>query len=143
MVVAAVMCYPTQHASRPANDTADTMPDTLIYKITPRADWEAALASGTFTGAPVDLADGFIHFSTAAQVAETAARHFRGQPDLLLVAFDASALGPALKWEPSRGGDLFPHLYAPLAVAHARATYPLPLDNDGVPMIPEGLHASC
>ena len=68
-----------------------------------------------FDGAPIDLADGFIHFSTAGQVDETAARHFAGQAGLLLVAVDAAALGAALKYEPSRGGALFPHLYAPLA----------------------------
>ena len=85
-----------------------------IYKIVTAEQWRAALAAGVFAGAPVDLADGFIHFSTAAQVQETARRHFAGQPDLLLVAFDAKALGPALRFEPSRGGDLFPHLHAPL-----------------------------
>lgn len=117
---------------------AGMMADEYVYKISPRSEWEAALATGTFDGAPVDLADGFIHFSTAAQVAETAAKHFRGQPDLLLIAIDAAALGPALKWEPSRGGALFPHLYSPLNVEHARATYALPLDADGTPIIPEG-----
>lgn len=115
------------------------MADQLIYKIATRSEWQAAVARGTFTGAPVDLADGYIHFSTAAQVAETAARHFRGQQDLLLIAVDAAALGDALKWESSRGGDLFPHLYAALDVAHTRATYPLPLAPDGVPQIPDQL----
>ena len=111
----------------------------LVYKISPRADWEAAVAAGTFTGAPVDLADGYIHFSTAAQAAETAAKHFRGQLDLVLIAIDADALGSALKWEPSRGGALFPHLHAPLDLTHVRATHTLPLDANGVPQIPEGL----
>lgn len=113
--------------------------DRLIYKISPRAEWEAAKAAGVFTGAPIDIKDGFIHFSTATQAAETAAKHFRNQSDLLLIAIDAGALGDALKWEPSRGGDLFPHLYAPLDVTHARDIYPLPLDTDGIPQIPEGL----
>ena len=73
------------------------------------------MAAGTFAGAPVDLADGFIHFSTAEQVRETAAKHFAGARDLLLTAIEATdTWGPALKWEPSRGGALFPHLYAPL-----------------------------
>ncbi|MCC2108816.1 MAG: DUF952 domain-containing protein, partial [Hyphomicrobiales bacterium] len=79
----------------------------------------------------VDLADGFIHFSTAAQVAETAAKHFAGQTDLLLVAIDGATLGDALKWEPSRGGALFPHLYAPLDPRAAISVRPLPLGADG------------
>lgn len=110
-----------------------------IYKITPRAAWAEALASGTFTGAPIDIADGYIHFSTAGQVAETAAKHFQGQPDLILVAIDTTALGPALKWEPSRGGALFPHLYGTLDVAHAVAIHELPLDAAGIPIIPATL----
>ena len=96
-----------------------------IYKITPRALWDEAVLRGSFTGAPVDIADGFIHFSTAAQVHETAARHFRGVEDLLLVAVDAEDLGEALRWEPSRGGDLFPHLYGPLPVNLAVSVKPL------------------
>ena len=103
----------------------------LIYKILSAAAWHDAEASGSFTGAPVDLADGYIHFSTAVQVAETAAKHFSGQRDLLLVAVDAEKLGAALKWEASRGGALFPHLYAPLATADALWVKPLPLDVDG------------
>ena len=102
-----------------------------IFKIVTLAEWHAAEPSGAFSGAPVDLADGFIHLSTAAQVAETAARHFAGQDGLLLVAVDAGALGPALRYEPSRGGALFPHLYGPLpldAVVWVRA---LPLGADG------------
>ena len=91
----------------------------------------AADTTGEFCGAPVDLADGFIHFSTAEQTRETAAKHFRGQSDLLLVAVEAEALGPALRYEPSRGGALFPHLYAPLPVAAARRVEPIPLAADG------------
>jgi uncharacterized protein (DUF952 family) len=86
----------------------------LIYKISPEPLWRAAEAAGAFRGAPIDLEDGYIHFSTAAQVRETAAKHFAGEANLLLVAVDADALGDALRYEPSRGGDLFPHLYAPL-----------------------------
>jgi len=110
---------------------------TLIYKITPRALWRAAEARRTFAGAPVDLADGYIHFSTAAQVAETAAKHFAGQDDLVLVAVDAERLGAALKWEPSRGGALFPHLYAALDPAAALWVKPLPLGADGAHVFPE------
>lgn len=88
----------------------------VIYKIVPEPLWASAEQSGRFEGAPVDLADGFIHFSTASQVRETAARHFKGQAGLLLVAIDADRLGEQLKYEPSRGGNLFPHLYASLTL---------------------------
>jgi uncharacterized protein (DUF952 family) len=98
---------------------------SLICKILPRADWEAACAAGAFLGSPVDQQDGFIHFSTADQVAETLARHFAGQADLLLVAVEADTLGPQLKWEPSRGGALFPHLYGPLPTALAVSAEPI------------------
>ena len=96
-----------------------------ICKILPRADWEAACAAGAFLGSPVDLKDGFIHFSAEDQVAETLARHFAGQADLLLVTVEAEALGPQLKWEPSRGGALFPHLYGPLPTALAVSAEPI------------------
>lgn len=99
----------------------------LIFKICAAAQWRAAEAAGEFRGAPVDLADGFIHFSAADQVEETAAKHFRGMGDLVLVAVDADALGTALKWEPSRGGALFPHLYGPLDVRRAKWVKDLPL----------------
>lgn len=106
-----------------------TMP--LIYKISPEALWREAEAAGLFQGAPVDLADGFIHFSTGAQVRETAARHFAGQDGLLLIAVDDAALGDALRYEPSRGGALFPHLYAPLDPKQARWIAPLGLIEGG------------
>ena len=94
--------------------------DGLIYKICPRGAWEQALAEGVYAGSEVDYADGFIHFSTAAQVAETASRHFARQNNLVLVAINTKHLPhDALKWEPSRGGDLFPHLYAKLPVRAA------------------------
>ena len=99
----------------------------LIYKICPAALWRQAEADGVFRGSPVDLADGFIHFSTAEQAKETAAKHFAGQRDLVLVAVDSEALGAVLQWEPSRGGALFPHLYAPLDVKAAISVVPLPL----------------
>ena len=104
---------------------------SLILKIVPRALWLEAEATGTFAGAYVDLSDGFIHFSTPAQAEETAARHFGGQHDLLLVAVEEAKLGGALKWEVSRGGASFPHLYAPLAVADVAWVKPLPLGPDG------------
>ncbi len=104
---------------------------TIVYKIIPAPAWRAAESAGVFRGAAVDLADGFIHFSTAAQAEETAARHFAGQRDLLLVAIDAARLGPALQWEPSRGGDLFPHLYGDLPMAAVLRADPLPLTPDG------------
>jgi len=107
------------------------MPDALIYKIVPRDLWIEAERSGRLEGAPVDVADGFIHFSTAAQVGETARRHFAGQDDLLLVTVDVARLGDKLKWEPSRGGDLFPHLYGPLFMAWVIDVAPLPLGPDG------------
>jgi uncharacterized protein (DUF952 family) len=103
----------------------------LVYKILPATNWRDAEASGVFAGAGVDLADGFIHFSTRAQVEETAARYFAGVADLLLVAVDAERLGAALRWEPSRGGDLFPHLYRPLASDEASRVDPLPMRDDG------------
>lgn len=109
----------------------------LIYKICPRALWQAAERQGVFCGAGIDLADGFIHFSTAAQVEETARRHFEGQADLLLVAVEAEALGQRLRYEPSRGGGLFPHLYGALPLTAVRWVKPLPLCSDGSHAFPE------
>jgi uncharacterized protein (DUF952 family) len=102
-----------------------------IYKILPKLLWSEAESTGAFNGSPLDIADGFIHFSTAAQVRETARKHFAGVPDLLLVAVSAGSLGEALKWEPSRGGDLFPHLYGPLPVELALSVTPLTTDAAG------------
>ncbi len=96
-----------------------------IYKICRTSEWGDAVRDGAFRGAAVDVRDGYIHFSTAEQVAETAAKHFAGQDDLVLVAVDADALGSHLKWEPSRGGALFPHLYADLPVSAALWVKPL------------------
>jgi len=109
---------------------------SMIYKICPRELWEEAEAAGRFDGAPVDLADGFIHFSTAGQAVETAAKHFAGQDDLVLVAVDPMLLGDALKYEVSRGGALFPHLYAPLDPAMVASVRPLPLGGDGNHLFP-------
>ncbi|PLX37516.1 MAG: DUF952 domain-containing protein [Hyphomicrobiales bacterium] len=111
----------------------------LIYKISSTTLWQDAERNGVFEGAPVDLADGFIHFSTAKQVGETAARHFAGLESLVLVAVDANALGDALRFEPSRGGDLFPHLYGPLPLAAVRWVKPLPLGADGSHVFPEDM----
>ncbi len=102
-----------------------------IYKICPRTLWAEAERAGQFDGAPIDRSDGYIHFSTAAQVRETAARHFAGERDLVLVAVDAAALGAALRYEPSRGGALFPHLYASLPLSAVRDVWPLPLEPGG------------
>jgi uncharacterized protein (DUF952 family) len=107
-----------------------------IYKIVPAALWREAERAGQFRGSEVDLKDGFVHFSTAAQAAETAAKHFAGQDDLLLVSVDPDALGPALKWEPSRGGALFPHLYAALSLRAVRKVEPLPLGPHGRHIFP-------
>ena len=109
----------------------------MIYKICDQASWRTALSEGLFRGSPADLRDGFLHFSTAAQLAETAAKHFAAAGDLMLLAVDADGLGPALKWEPSRGGDLFPHLYAALSVAAVRWAGPLESAADGRRVIPE------
>ena len=109
---------------------------TMIFKICKAAEWAEAERSGLFRGSAIDLSDGYIHFSTAAQVAETAARHFGGQADLVLVAVDAATLGEKLKWEPSRGGALFPHLYAALPARAAVWVKPLPLDAEGRHMFP-------
>ena len=106
------------------------MPD-IIYKISSEVLWREAERAGAFTGAPVDVADGFTHFSTAAQVAETAARHFAGATDLVLVAVEAAALGAALRYESSRGGALFPHLYGTLPLSVVRWVKPLPLGTNG------------
>jgi uncharacterized protein (DUF952 family) len=110
--------------------------DSTIYKIATEAQWREAERTGVFQGAPVDIADGYIHFSTADQVEETASKHFAGQDDLVLVAVDTSKLGDALKYEPSRGGALFPHLYAPLELAAVCWTKPLPLEPSGKHLFP-------
>lgn len=110
----------------------------LIYKILRRPEWDAFKAAGETAGAPVDLADGFIHFSTAAQVAETAAKWFGTESDLVLVAFNSAKLGDALKWEPSRGGALFPHLYRKLLLSEVVWDKSLPLGATGH-IFPEGV----
>ncbi|MER8951302.1 DUF952 domain-containing protein [Mesorhizobium sp. M0833] len=103
----------------------------IIYKIVPEALWREAEREGRFTGAPIDVADGFIHFSAARQVRETVAKHFAGQGGLLLVAVDGARLGDALKYEVSRGGALFPHLYDALGLDAVVSVRALPLGADG------------
>lgn len=110
----------------------------LILKIFRRSEWEEFRATGETAGAPVDLQDGFIHFSTPAQVVETAARHFADESNLVLVAFDGNRLGEQLKWEASRGGALFPHLYRRLRLTEVVWDKSLPLGATGH-IFPEGL----
>ena len=112
----------------------------IIYKICPEALWQQAERAGVFKGAAIDLADGYIHFSTAAQAEETAAKHFAGQNGLVLVSVDAERLGESLKWEPSRGGALFPHLYGDLPLTAVMRVDPLPLGPDGVHIFPREPH---
>lgn len=103
----------------------------VAYKIVDAAEWRAAIAEGHYDGAPVDLADGYIHMSTQAQLAKTARRHFAGRSDLLLLTVDLSGFGDDLIWEPSRGADLFPHLYAPLPVGAVTASRAFSVTADG------------
>lgn len=114
---------------------------TLIFKICQQDEWSAAERDGHYAGSAHDRRDGFIHFSTAAQLAGTLARHYAGRDGLVLIAFDAGALGPQLKWEAARDGDLFPHLYAVLPASAALWTRPLPLGADGAHAIPDEARA--
>lgn len=109
----------------------------VVYKICPRAAWDEACRAGHYSGSADDLRDGYIHLSAQHQVAATAAKYFRGQDGLVLVSIATAPLGAALVWEPSRGGDLFPHLYGPLPASAAVAVTPVPLDGNGVPVLPE------
>ena len=108
-----------------------------IYKITPASAWREAERQGVYRGSADDLRDGFIHFSTASQVAETARKHYFGQTGLLLVAVDADALGEALRWERSRNDELFPHLYGELELRAVTAVLDIPARSDGTHDIPE------
>lgn len=110
--------------------TPPRMPE-VAYKIVDAAEWRAAVAEGRYEGAAVDLADGYIHMSAEAQLAETARRHFAGRSDLLLLTVDLSQFGDDLVWEPSRGGALFPHLYAPLPVAAVTASRAMVVTAEG------------
>jgi hypothetical protein len=102
-----------------------------IYKILSVIQWKEAQSAGIFSGAPIDLADGFIHFSTAEQVEETANKHFKGQDDLLLATIEEALLGEELRYEPSRGGQLFPHLYGSMPLSVVTRLVPLPMASDG------------
>ena len=108
---------------------------TLIYKLLPQSEWQAAKAAGVFKGSGIDLADGYIHFSTGQQAQETASRYFAAQTDLMLLTLEADDLGPKLVWEPSRGGDLFPHLYEPLTLDKVLAETLLELESGGIPRL--------
>ena len=102
-----------------------------IYKILRPAEWAALQDAGETTGAPVDVADGFVHFSTAAQAAETLERHFAGEGELVVLAVDPSGMGEDLRWEAARGGVLFPHLYRPLRLSEVLAAAPIPREPGG------------
>jgi uncharacterized protein (DUF952 family) len=108
----------------------------LIYHMCRQAEWDAAVASGVYRGSSQDQADGFIHFSTAPQLVESARKHRAGQAGLVLLAVNPGTLGDALKWEPSRSGALFPHLYGSLPVSAVHWARPLPLGADGVHVMP-------
>lgn len=112
---------------------APTAQAEVVYKIMPRTMWEDAVSTSRFVGSPDDIRDGYIHFSQAHQVAATLARHFQGQNDLVLIAVKSAALGKDLVWEPSRGGELFPHLYASLPTATAIWSRTIDLDTNGIP----------
>lgn len=121
---------------RPDHEMADP-----IFKIAPDGEWAAAMRAGVYAGSRADRKDGFLHFSTASQLAGTAGKHFAGQDDLVLAAIDPARLGGALKWEPARGGELFPHLYGLLAMTAVLWTRPLPLDSAGRHVFPPELAA--
>ena len=120
-----------------SGDKQDAKRVRLIYKICPASAWREAERQGVFRGSPVDISDGFIHFSTASQVAETARKHFFGQTGLFLIAVDADALGDALRWEPSRNDELFPHLYSELDLGAVTVVLSMRARSDGYHDIPE------
>lgn len=111
----------------------------MIYKLLRGSEWAEARAGAAFNGSTVDIKDGFIHFSTAAQAAETAAKYFSGETGLVLAEVDPARLGVGLKWEPSRGGALFPHLYGVLPLSAVTRTWELALGTDGRPELPTDL----
>jgi len=118
------------------------MTEAVIYHVCLAADWRQAEAAGSYTGSPDDRRDGFIHFSTRGQVRTSVAIHRAGQDGLILLTVDATALGAALKWEPSRGGQLFPHLYGPLPASAVSDAVEVPLGADGVHQFPPGFPLS-
>jgi uncharacterized protein (DUF952 family) len=120
-----------------SGDKRDAKRVRLIYKICPASAWREAERQGVYRGSPVDIRDGFIHFSTAPQVAETARKHFFGQTGLFLIAVDADALGDALRWEPSRNDELFPHLYGELDLGAVTRVLSMRARSDGYHDLPE------
>lgn len=115
-----------------------TVTPAIAFKLIESAEWTAVLAGGQYDGSGVDRADGYIHMSTATQLTETARRHYAGRSDLVLLTVRTEALGEALRWEPSRGGDLFPHLYAPLPATAVDAVRALEVTDDGLMRFADG-----
>ena len=117
-----------------ADVNSDASPDAdrhVVYKILRPSEWAAFRQSTVFKGSPVDLVDGYIHLSTAAQTPETAAKHFGDEPEVILLSMEATSFGQALRWEPSRGGALFPHLYAELPISAVRRSWRIAKGADG------------
>jgi len=108
----------------------------IVYKIARQQEWDEAERTRVFTGSRDDERDGFIHLSSAAQVRATCAIHFAGERNLLLIGLDAERLGPAIKWEPSRKGEMFPHLYGPLRLTDVTSVSAIPTDTDGRAIFP-------
>lgn len=136
-----VLCNRVMTAGRQALDAgapARHVGSMLVYKVLRAPEWAMLREAGEIAGAPIDLADGFVHLSTGGQLAETLALHFTGEEGLELLALETEALGDALKWEPSRGGQDFPHLYEPLRAAQVVWHETLAL-SDGVHVLPEGV----
>ena len=111
----------------------------MVYKVVRAAEWDAARKAGVFTGSPDDERDGFIHLSRGTQLKGTLEKHFTGEDGLLLLALDGEELGPALKWEASRGGESFPHLYGPLKLTSLRSVAPIRRGGDGRPILPSNV----
>lgn len=105
--------------------------DPFLYKVASSEDWQQVLSDGTFRGFGIDLEDGFIHLSTGDQIKETVRRYFAGRADLMLIVIDGGGLGQTLRWEPSRGGDLFPHVYGTIPMSAVQQAEPLPLGENG------------
>lgn len=118
---------------------ADPRPSGMLFKVLAQSAWEAAEGLGRFEGVGIDVSDGFIHLSAADQVVQTVRVHFAGQSGLVLVAVDPSVLGQTLRWEASRGGDLFPHVYGVIPMDAVIETWPLPIGQDGGHVFPESL----
>ena len=114
----------------------------MLYKVARAAEWDAARKVGVFTGSADDERDGFIHLSRGTQLKATLEKHFAEEDGLLLVALDIAALGPALKWEASRGGENFPHLYGPLKLTSVHSVVPIRRDGDGRPILPSDVFAN-